>query len=299
VGGDGLSVVVVGDVATDVVARLHGPLQLASDTGADVSSYGGGSAANVAAWLAGSGVPTTWVGRVGDDVAGRVLVEDLRRGGVVVRAAVDGDRPSACVVVLVTSDGERTMLADRGASGLLQPGDIAPDVFAPGSHLHLSGYPLLHEPSRAAARTALELAGAARMTVSVDASSAAPLRAIGAAEFLRWIAGVDLVLANRDEAVVLVGDGPAEQLSARLASTCRAAVVVKDGAGGAWWSNGTASAHAVAEPAIAVDTTGAGDAFAAGFLAAWLRHDEPTSALAAGARLAAVAVSRAGGRPPG
>jgi sugar/nucleoside kinase (ribokinase family) len=295
---DGLRVVVVGDLATDVVARLREPIQLASDTGADVSSYGGGSAANVAAWLARYGVPTTWVGRVGADMAGRVLVEDLRSGAVDVRATVDPARPSACVVVLVTPDGERTMLADRGASGELQPADILPELFGGTGHLHLSGYPLLHESSRAAARTALELAASAGMTTSVDASSAAPLRAVGAAEFLRWTAGADLLFANRDEAVVLVGEHRDDELAGRLGSTCGAAVV-KLGAAGAWWSDGSGAVHGAAEAVTAVDTTGAGDAFAAGFLAAWLRRQPPVSALAAGATLAADAVRRAGGRPPG
>jgi len=152
-------------------------------------------------------------------------------------------------------------------------------------------------PTRRGARTALERAAAAGMTTSVDASSAAPLREAGATEFLGWIAGVDLLFANRDEAVVLVGEHPGDALGRRVGASCRAAVV-KLGAAGATWSDGTDEAHVAADRTSAVDTTGAGDAFAAGFLAAWLQGGPPASALAAGARLAALAVSRLGGRPP-
>ena len=169
--------------------------------------------------------------------------------------------------------------------------------FRPGGHLHLSGYTLLNPGSREAGLAALSLAAAADMTVSVDPSSAALLEQVGAARFLEMTRGVDLLLANRDEAAVLAGTDDPHQAAAQLGDTYRE-VVVKLGADGALWQQGFITASAPAERGVeVVDTTGAGDAFAAGFLASWLLHPEPETALAAGNRLAARAVGKVGARP--
>lgn len=291
-------IVVLGDIATDVLARLNGPLHTGSDSSAVVSTYGGGSAANVAAWLAVSDVRTVFVGRVGADAAGRAQVDELESAGVDVRVVVDRERATGCVVVLVSPDGERTMLPDRGANAALAAGDLPPELFGGESgHLHLSGYPLLQETSRAGALAAIELAGDARMTVSVDPSSAAPLRAAGPERFLEWTHAADLCLLNLAEAEVLAGPGEPERLARWLADRHYREVVVKLGADGALWCADDAVVRVPAVPAPVVDTTGAGDAFAAGFLAHWQIGGPPHGALAAAVRLAAAAVAQPGGRP--
>lgn len=291
-------VLVVGDVMTDVVAVAAGPLAHGSDTPASVGLYGGGSAANVACWLARSGVPTAFAGRVGNDALGREAAADLTAYGVDARVTVDAERSTGACVVLVAPDGERTMLPDAGANAGLSPDDLPADCFRPGMHLHLSGYSLLRAGSRDAALAALARAAAARMTVSVDASSAAPLAALGAGPFLDWTGGADLCLANRDEAAVLSGSEDPRRAAEVLAGRYREAVV-KLGAAGAVWHGGFVGASAPAEAVTdVVDTTGAGDAFAAGFLAEWLLHPEPESALTAANRVAARAVVTFGARPP-
>jgi len=292
-----LDVVVVGDVMVDVLAAMGGPLNRGSDTPSTVTTAGGGSAANVAAWLAGEGVPTSYVGRVGDDALGRESVAALTERGVGLWVTVDPERTTGTCIVLVEPGGERSMLPDTGANATLLPADVPPTVFRPGAHLHLSGYTLLNEGSREAGLTALSLAAAADLTVSVDPSSAALLEGVGAARFLAWTRGADLLLANADEAAVLSGVADPRQAAAQLGDTYRE-VVVKLGADGALWQQGFITASAPAERGVEViDTTGAGDAFAAGFLASWLLHPEPESALAAGNRLAARAVGRVGARP--
>lgn len=296
-GTEALDVVVLGDVMVDVLAAMGGRLSRGSDTPSVVTTAGGGSAANVAAWLAGQGVPTSFVGRVGDDVLGRDSIDRLTEAGVAVWVTTDPERATGTCVVLVEPGGERSMLPDAGANATMLPADVPPTVFRPGGHLHLSGYTLLNEGSREAGLTALSLAAAADMTVSVDPSSAALLQATGAARFLGWTRGADLLLANEDEAAVLTGTADAQQAAAQLGDTYRE-VVVKLGAEGALWQQGFIGARAPAERGVRVlDTTGAGDAFAAGFLASWLLHPEPESALAAGNRLAALAVARVGARP--
>lgn len=296
-GTEMLHVVVVGDVMVDVLAAMSGPLARGSDTPSRVTTGGGGSAANVAAWLAAQGVPTTYVGKVGDDTLGRESVAALVDRGVTVYAATDTDLATGTCVVLVEPGGERSMLPDAGANGRLVPEDLPSHLFRPGTHLHLSGYTLLNGGSRAAGLAALQQGRQVGMTVSVDPSSAAPLERVGVARFLGWTEGADLLLANRDEAALLAGTPEPHAAASKLGDTYRE-VVVKLGRDGALWQQGFITASAPAERGVeVVDTTGAGDAFAAGFLASWLLHPEPEAALAAGNRLAARAVGSVGARP--
>ena len=135
------------------------------------------------------------------------------------------------------------------------------------------------------------------MPVSVDPSSAAPLAREPA--FLEWVAGAALLLPNADEARVLTGEADPERAARALAGRAAREVVVTLGAGGALWSGGERVLRAPAAAAEAVDTTGAGDAFAAGLLAARADGAEPPEQLAAGCALAARAVALRGARPSG
>lgn len=292
--------VVVGDIVTDVLAVLAAAPAPGSDTPATIQLTGGGQAANTAAWLAWQGAPVTLVGRVGDDDAGRSRLAELGHFGV--RCAVPACPGVATgTVVVLVHDGERTMITERGANLLLTPADVgaalaaAPDA----GHLHLSGYTLLDAGSRDAGRQALAAARAAGLTTSVDAASAAPLRRVGAERFLSWVGDVDLLLANGDEAGALTGSADPTTQARTLAKAVRHAVV-KRGADGAIWAgqDGTVVESAARRVPV-VDVTGAGDAFAAGLLAAWVTGAEPAEALRRAAELAAVAVVRVGARPAG
>lgn len=288
--------VVVGDLCVDVAARLHEPLALGSDAAASISLGGGGSAANVAAWLASAGVATVLVGRVGDDEPGRRERDRLERLGVRTRLARDPQTATGTVIAVVGADGERTMLTDRGASAWLSAEDLPADAFATADHLHLSGYTLLHETSRQGGLEALRLARQAGLTVSVDPSSHAPLRAVGRERFLSWTQDTELCLLNADEARVLAGTEELDVALERLAATYREVVVTLGGHGARWrGAQGSALVHAGA--AAVRDTTGAGDAFRAGFLAVWLTGGSPRVALSGGADLAARAVETVGARP--
>ena len=202
-------------------------------------------------------------------------------------------------VVVLAGPTERTMITDRGASLLLDPADVTAAITASAArHLHLSGYPLLHEGSRPAGLAALAAAAAHGMTTSVDAASAAPLRSVGASAFLTWVRGTDLLLCNADEAAVLAGPGTADR-QARALTRYAANVVVKQGADGACWASAEGASWSVRPDRVLMkDPTGAGDAFAAGLLAAWRGSGAtPTEAMEAGAALGARAVARTGARP--
>jgi sugar/nucleoside kinase (ribokinase family) len=288
--------VVVGDIVTDVLAVHEPPLATGSDILASVSMLGGGSGANTAVWLAASGVPTAFVGVVGADEAGAARVAELTAMGV--RPAVRrADGTATGSVVVLSSAGERTMLSDRAANLLLSPADVDAGLASGARHLHLSGYTLLDRPARDAGRYALAAAARRGLTTSVDMAAAAIVRRVGATEFLSWVRGVDLLLANVDEAGTLVGEGSPVELAARLAGWAGHAVVTCGAAGAVWASAGREVIEVLAQPASVVDATGAGDAFAAGLLSAWLAGESPTEALRAGTAMGAAAVSAVGGRP--
>jgi sugar/nucleoside kinase (ribokinase family) len=284
-----MTIVVAGDVMADVVVALSGPVAYGSDTPARIAHRGGGAAANLAVWLTRAGAPVHLVGRVGDDPAGRAVAEELRAAGVGGTLQVDGGLATGTCVVLVEPGGERSMLPDAGANAALAPTPLPPGA----AHLHVAGYALLRPGSRPAALALLAAARAAGVPFSVDPSSAAPLaRAPG---FLEWVAGAALLLPNRAEAAVLAGTADVEA-AARALTAHAGEVVVKLGAEGALWTDGATLLHVPATPVAAADSTGAGDAFAAGLLAARLRGAAPAEALAAGCALAGRAVARAGAR---
>ncbi|WP_127506825.1 carbohydrate kinase family protein [Actinoplanes solisilvae] len=289
--------VVVGDLVTDVLVAHGGPIEPGTDTEAAISVGGGGQAANTAAWLAHAGRAVTLVAAVGDDLAGRERVAELTAAGV--RCAVRA-HPGAVTgsVVVLAGPTERTMITDRGAALLLDPGDVRAAIESSGAtHLHLSGYPLLHDGSRPAGLAALAAAAKLGLTTSVDAASAAPLRAAGPEAFLAWVRGCDVLLCNADEADVLAGVAPAQEQARRLTAHARN-VVVKQGAAGATWVSADGAGHTVAPDPVAMkDPTGAGDAFAAGLLTAWCTGNTPEAALKIATTLGAKAVTAIGARP--
>jgi sugar/nucleoside kinase (ribokinase family) len=240
-----------------------------------------------------------FVGRRGADIAGRNRDMELMGYGVDARLVMDPERPTGTCVVMVTHKGDHTMLSDPGANSALSPDDLPKDLFTPGSHLHISGYTLLNEGSRAATLAAFSLAQRAGMTVSVDGASSAPLERAGAEPFLQLTNGATLLFVNSDQASVITGRDEPEQ-AARVLNAWYPQVVMKLGPEGAlFYANGRPDPVRVPGPPIEriVDRTGAGDAFCAGFLPPWLDKKPPGEALASGCRLAARALSLVGARP--
>lgn len=282
-------VIVAGDAALDVVARHRG-LVAGGDRKATVRTVFGGAGANTAAWLAHLGARPVLVGRVGDDPAGRQVTEDLTRAGVRCALTVDPGAPTCCVVVLVDERGGRTMLSDRGAAALSQPDDLPTGLLTIARHLHLSGYALADDSSRPAALAMLAAARDAGLTTSVDPAVAARL-----ADFPAWVSGIDLLLPNTDELAALTGSR--EATSAQGLLDVAGAVAVTDGAAGAAWIDRDGVLAAAAGSVECVDSTGAGDAFDAGVIAAWLAGKNRAEMLRAGVDAGTEAVRHVGARP--
>ncbi|MFC5243234.1 carbohydrate kinase family protein [Streptomyces atrovirens] len=296
----GGALLVVGDVITDVVVRHRGPLAPGTDTAAAIRTVPGGAGANVACWAARrDGTEVRLLGRVGEDAAAW-HERELAACGVRPLLVVDGRAPTGTVICLVDegAGAERTFLTDSGASLRLDPGDWSDALLDGVARLHLSGYLLFAEPSRAFVAVASKAARARGVPVSLDPASAGFLVRLGADRFLSLVEGVDVLLPSRDEACLLAGASEAADAAARL-SRHVPLVVAKQGAEGALLArSGKVYARVPAVPAVPWDTTGAGDAFTGAFLAALLAGADPEQAAREGCRAGAQAVEHIGGRPP-
>ncbi|OYP18223.1 sugar kinase [Streptomyces sp. FBKL.4005] len=294
------ALLVVGDVVTDVVARHRGPLAAGTDTAAVIRTLPGGAGANVACWAAHAGCPDVrLLGRVGAEAAAW-HERELVAAGVRPRLVVDAEAATGTVICLVDSGAaaERTFLTDSGASLRLAPADWSDALLDGVARLHLSGYLLFKEPSRALAETALAAARARGVPVSLDPASAGFLAELGVERLLAFAEGLDLLLPSRDEACLLTGLPDPADAAAKL-SRLVPLVVAKAGADGALVARaGTVLSRVPAVPAVPRDTTGAGDAFTGAFLAALLAGATPEEAAARGCGAGAEAVRRVGGRPP-
>ena len=286
-------VLVIGDVMTDVIVRPEGPLARGSDRRASIAFLPGGSAANQAAWLASFGVNVDFVARVGSaDVQSEAA--RLEAMGVTPWLVGDPRRETGRLIALIDPSGERSFLTDRGANEGLQAGDIPDELIAGAAMIHLSGYSFFAPGPCAAVLDVMRRAG--DKPISVDPASAEFLREVGPEQFLSLTRDAAILFPNAEEAAVLAGSDDPETQCARLAALYRL-VVIKRGAEGCEAAQGSRRWRVAARPVEAIDTTGAGDAFVAAFLAARLAGTDVQPALERAAAAGATASTTVGGRP--
>ena len=192
------------------------------------------------------------------------------------------------------SSGERSFLTDRGANEALEAADIADALIAGAAMIHFRAIPASRPSPRAAVLDVMRRAG--DKPISVDPASAEFLREVGPENFLAWTRGAAILFPNAEEAAILAGSDDPEAQSARLAALYPL-VVIKRGAAGSEAAEGSRRWRVAARPVEAIDTTGAGDAFVAAFLAARFKGADVEAALERAAAAGAAASTTVGGRP--
>lgn len=294
---DKVDVVTLGESMAVLSSQRIGPLSLGGDLNLSIC----GAESNVAIGLARLGVPAAWVGRVGDDVLGRMIITVLRGQGVDVGGHVVDPAAQSGILVketLYANHQRVTYYRDGSAGSRLSPADVVASRLPVPRILHVSGITLgIGSPARDAA---VELAMRVRESggrVSFDVNHRSRLwpDVDQAVEAYRAFCGeADIVFAGRDESDLMVGPGPVRDQAARLVELGPSTAVVKCGAEGAVGlsDGGLASVPGVAVPVV--DAVGAGDAFAAGFLAASLGELPLTECLSWGNAMGAAAVSSHG-----
>ncbi len=259
----------------------------------------GGSAANTLAGLAALGASCAFIGQVADDQLGEVFAHDIRAGGIsFATPARAGDPPTARCLIFVTPDGQRTMNTYLGASQFLPPVALDEAAIAAASVLYLEGYLWDPEEPRAAMRRAIAASRNAGRQVAFTLSDAFVIARHGD-DFRALIdAGeIDILFANHVELAALTGCDDFHQGIAALKDKVPCLIVTR-GEHGAVAVRGGETAEVSAEPiAKVVDTTGAGDLFAAGFLFGHVRGRGLADCLRMGAVCAAEVISHYGARP--
>ena len=297
----GSRALVVGDVIDDIIVVPVGPVRPDTDTTARISRHEGGSAANTAAWMARQGAAVDFVGCVGpgDRERHESVLRDL---GVRPQLSEHSTLTTGTIVIVVEGE-QRTMLTDRGANAGLQVDAVTDELLAEAGVLHLTGYSLVDAFSSDDLAALIERAHTHGVLVSLDPGSAGFIADYGVDAFRAALRGVDVLLPNLAEARLLAGltdeNAPADAVLAETLLDLAPAVVLTHGAGAVVVARqGESTASIDVEAIEAVDPTGAGDAFTAGLLTSLLYGADLVEAARAGVRVAGLAVTRAGARPP-
>jgi len=287
-------IVALGDVNIDIIAHFasypgKGEDALASST----EFHCGGSAANTAMALARMGLEVVLISRVGPDSLALKALNSLRKAGVTpIGLQRDPAAMTGLMYVIVTPDGERTILGHRGANVLTDPNQVREEHFRDARLFHLSGYALLAEPQRSAALLALEMACRHGLTVTLDPGMSVPQSALD--EMRALLPVVDILLPNLPEARGLTGtDSPQDCLQTLLSTGVRM-VALKLGEHGCLIGGEEGFCHVPAFAVEARDTTGAGDFYAAGVIAGSLGGLDRHGAAILGNAMGAIATAQVG-----
>ena len=293
-----INVLCIGDVMLDVIARINvspQKINFGSDTASQISTSSGGAAGNVAAWLTRTDARSTIVSHVGDDPAGAAIVAEFDALGVSHGDLVIPGETSGVVVVLVDSSGERTMFPDKGANSRLTAQDL-PDLNS-FQAVYISGYALLNPLARDGVLAMIEKIKADGLPIYFDPASVGAMKDVADKELHNWFSMMDVLFLNEEESIYLTGSVDIERALNYLLDFSQVVVIKRGSAGAIAKARGFDSISLPAFASTVVDTTGAGDSFAAGFIAAYSKNHDLTAALQAGGELAAGCVAIVGGRP--
>ena len=279
----------------DVTVLLNRPIVEGLESRAKISTQGGGAAANVASWLSFNKTPSYLVVRIGDDSAGQTLITELESYGVEHSSRVIPNMNTGVVIVIVGREGERTMFPDSGANSGLGLSDL-PDL-SQFSAVYLSAYSLINTQSRTGVLEMIDAIKAAGLRIILDPATVGVLIEVGVSAASEWLDFIDTIILNEEESHFLTGKENPVEAAAKLLERVNT-VVIKRGSNGALGQvRGCQLIQVEAKRTTVVNTTGAGDAFAAGFISIWANNGPLIDALESGADLAAKCVALVGARP--
>ncbi|HET6916551.1 MAG TPA: adenosine kinase [Acidimicrobiales bacterium] len=283
----GTMALVEGDRAEQIYSAL-GPATEAS----------GGSAANTAACLASLGEPVVFLGKVADDQLGKVFSHDIRATGVRFDSSLNGPAEAGTgrCLILVTPDAEKTMCTNLGIGALLEPADIDRASITAARVVYLEGYLYGERHTDRAVEEIVRVARSADTKVALSLSDPAWVD-MNAHHFDRILDQVDLLFANEEEARRMTGAGSTESAAEALAERCGTVAVTLGSEGSLVLADGEVVRVPAAPVDHVVDTTGAGDSYAAGFLYGFVNDLGAERSARLGALVASEVVSHLGARP--
>ena len=290
-------VLCIGDVMLDVVVALQAPINYGEDTPSKITTHSGGAAGNVASWIAHTGTEASIVARVGNDSAGAAITSEFEDLGVDHSSLKKTSDATGVVVVLVDKNAERTMFPETGANSGLLLADMPPLVGFDAAYV--SGYALLNPRSRAGVLEMIAAIKSAGLPLFYDTVTVGAMKEVDRELIYSWLPLMDYVLPNEEEALYLADSADIDDALRKLLELCPAVIVKRGSAGAVAQVRGGARIDIDAVKITVADTTGAGDSFAAGFIATKISGGDLSTSVTAGVTLAAKCVANIGARPQG
>ncbi|MFZ9359932.1 MAG: carbohydrate kinase family protein [Candidatus Nanopelagicales bacterium] len=284
-----VKIIFVGDVMQDILISHKEKIAFGSDTQANIKMQGGGSATNAAVWASTLNTEVGLVARIGDDNAGKIILEELNRPNLNLNLVKTENVSSGSCAILIDATGERTMFPDPGANIFLTSQDVPKEWFKQAEIIHISAYSLLRKNTKNAIGVIIKIAKDNGLKTSVDVASSQPLIDNDGFNALKELVPWDYLFANKDEADVL-GD------ITEIKSLCKN-LILKQGSKESLLITDNTEIKDIPEKVEVVDLIGAGDAFAAGFLVSVINKETPQNTLKIANQLGAKAVSISGARP--
>lgn len=285
----------IGDAALDVIVKMQTEIHVGSDTASQISMHGGGAAANTATWLAQLGHSVFFSCRLGDDAAGRAISSEFDLWKIEHRRTFLENEKTGVVVVLVDDKGDRTMFPDSGANSGISERDL------PNLHgfdaAYLSGYSLFNPLSTNGVLRMVNEIKDVGIPLIFDPASVGTMMAFNRKRVIETLAYMDITIMNEDEARYIADCDALDEALDFITEIVSTAVIKTGSSGAIARTRGSNTVISHADAVNAIDTTGAGDAFAAGFIPMWLESKDLLASMNAGNEVARQCVAIIGARP--